>query len=362
MKVVVLGTYDIGKPRMRILLRGLKENGVEVTVCHVNVWEGVEDKSQLKGVKDKMAIALRMLLAYPKLVWRYAHLPVHDIVLIGYLGLFDLLVLWPFIKLRRTPIVWDVFISLYNTVVEDRKLISPWNPLAALLYLLEWTCLRIATRSFIDTEAHAQYLRDTYHCRQSKIQRVFVGAEPEAFNSGETSLSTIKATDPLRVVFYGQFIPLHGISTIVQAAKLSKNQNIEWLLIGRGQEAGRIKQQLNKSPLTNLKWIEWVKYDELVSYLKRSHIALGIFGDTDKAARVIPNKVFQILSANRPLITRDSPAMRELIKDEDPYCNLIPAGNPEMLLSAVLSMRETLVLQGFRKRSSPYAQEISYPD
>ena len=49
MHIVFWGTYDTGKPRVRILLQGLRENGVEVSECQANIWENVEDKSQLSG-------------------------------------------------------------------------------------------------------------------------------------------------------------------------------------------------------------------------------------------------------------------------------------------------------------------------
>ena len=56
---------------------------------------------------------------------------------------------------------------------------------------------------------------------------------------------------------------------------------------------------------------------------------------SDKAARVIPNKVFQVLAAGAPLITRDSPAIRELVDDETPGVYLVPPGDPAALAAAV---------------------------
>ena len=53
LRVIAWGTYDLGKPRVRILLRGLRENGVEVLECHRDVWQGVEDKSQVAGWRRK---------------------------------------------------------------------------------------------------------------------------------------------------------------------------------------------------------------------------------------------------------------------------------------------------------------------
>jgi glycosyltransferase involved in cell wall biosynthesis len=63
-------------------------------------------------------------------------------------------------------------------------------------------------------------------------------------------------------------------------------------------------------------------------------VCLGIFGDTKKAERVIPNKVFQILAAGRSLITRDSPAIRELLHPTRGIRLIAPA-QPQALAAAV---------------------------
>ena len=110
MRVVFWGTYDLGKPRNRILLKGLKENGDEVLECRADVWSGIEDKSGITDLRARLRLLMSWLLCYPGLVWRYLRLPKHDVVLVGYLGHVDVLVLWPFAKLRRAPVVWDAFL------------------------------------------------------------------------------------------------------------------------------------------------------------------------------------------------------------------------------------------------------------
>lgn len=338
LRVVALGTYDTGKPRSRILLEGLRQNGIQVIECHQPVWSGIEDKSQLRGAGSKLLVAWRLLTAYPSLVWRYMRLPAHDVVLIGYLGLFDVLILWPFIRLRRARLAWDVFLSLYNTVVEDRQMLSRYNPASIVLWLLEWTALRLVDLALMDTKAHAEYLAKTFKRPIERIGYVFVGAEPGAFdltlqNRGRPSPPGVAK----RVLFYGQFIPLHGIETVVRAAKLTEHAPIEWLIIGRGQEAEKITRLIDEIQPKKLKWLEWVDYEKLVEYLADCDVALGIFGTSDKAQRVIPNKVYQILLANRPLVTSDTPAARELLENSDGV-RLVPPGNPQALANAVIAL------------------------
>jgi len=61
---------------------------------------------------------------------------------------------------------------------------------------------------------------------------------------------------------------------------------------------------------------------------------LGVFGTGAKTARVIPNKVFQALACARPLVTADTPAVRELLAHERDAL-LVPAGDPGALAAAV---------------------------
>ena len=344
MKVVFWGTYDTGKPRVRILLRGLRENGVEVMECHKDIWGGIEDKSQVIHLKDRFLLLLKWLFSYPGLIYRYLRLPKHDVVIVGYLGQLDVLVLWPFARMRKVPVIWDAFLSLYNTVVEDRRLVQKRNPLARLLYWWEKLDCLAVEGIILDTKTHGKYFIDTFGVSGEKVKSVFVGVEPERFppdkEDGNNKREITNQKERIRVLFYGQFIPLHGVQIIVNAAEMAENFDIEWIIIGHGQVEKAIRERLSNRSLRNLKWIPWVPYEELIDYIHGSDVCLGIFGSTDKAARVIPNKVFQIISAGLPLITQDSPAIRELLEQGANGILLVPPGDPQALLDAVIRITE----------------------
>lgn len=340
MRLIYWGTYDTGKPRTRILIRGLRENNVHVTECHADIWGGIEDKSQVSNWLKRFHLLFRWLLSYPLLILRYLRAPKHDAVIIGYMGQLDVLVMWPFAKLCGVPIIWDAFLSLYSTVVEDRQLIGPKHMLAKLLFVWEYLSCRAADLVVLDTQAHADYFIKRYKIATRRIGSVFVGVEPETFPARPQALKHMKLNEGLTVLFYGQFIPLHGIETIVLAAQRAANTSLRWVIIGMGQEESKIRSMLDNQPLPRLEWLPWVPYEELVRWIHRSDICLGIFGDSDKAARVIPNKVFQILSTGTPLITRDSAAMRELLGMKTPGVFLIPPSDPDAILEALHSFQE----------------------
>lgn len=339
MRVVYWGTYDTGKPRNRIILKGLRENNIEIIECHSEIWRGVEDKSQLKGFWQRLQKLFRWFLCYPSLIYRYLRLPAHDAVLIGYLGQIDVLVLFPFARLRGVPVVWDAFLSLYDSVVWDRKIISPYNPLAFVLYIIEWLACRAADRVVLDTFAQENYFKEMFRVKSlEKMQHVLVGAEIERFAPKNASWSNLKASsDPFTILFYGQFIPLHGIEFIIRAAKLTENTKCQWILIGKGQESEAIKQLCLNLQIKNIHQIDWVPYEKLVESIHNADVGLGIFGNTDKAKRVIPNKVFQLLAAGCPIITGDTPAARELLVPSE-MVHLVPVGDHEAIADKVMEM------------------------
>jgi glycosyltransferase involved in cell wall biosynthesis len=335
-RVVLWGTYDRGKPRTRILIRGLGEAGVALIQCHVDVWSGIEDKANIAGWRKIAAVACKLILAYPILIWRYLRLPRHDVVLVGYLGHLDVLVLWPFAALRGVPVVWDAFLSLYETVVEDRQMIGPRHPLAWLIWAWDWLACRAADLVLLDTRAHAHWFQSEFKLRDGRTDAVFVGAEPDAF--APLPDAGTESGGPVRVLFYGQFIPLHGIETIVTAAARSAPERYSWTIIGTGQEEARIRKLLEAKPIPHLRWIAWVPYAQLRENIASADICLGIFGQSGKAARVIPNKVFQVIAAGRPLVTRDSPAMRELVTADTRGIHVVRAGDADALLAGIAEL------------------------
>jgi glycosyltransferase involved in cell wall biosynthesis len=342
-RLVFWGTYDTGKPRVRLLLAGARAAGFDVIECHQRVWDGVEDKSQLRGANRRIRLLTRWLVAYPSLIRRYMKLPPHEVVVVGYPGVLDVVILWPFAWLRGRPVIWDVFLSLYDTAVRDRRLIPGWSPVAWGLYGLEWLAARATTRMFLDTRAHASYFARLFKLKTSRISVIPVGVEETFVSGSEPSLDS----DPpsragvFTVLFYGQFIPLHGLDVIVDAAALVARETprVRWVLIGRGQEAHRIDARIAALKLSTVTRIDWVPYQRLADWIRAADVCLGVFGTSQKAHNVIPNKVYQALAIGRRIITSDTPAQRELLAEgASQWLTLVPPGDPRALADAVLRL------------------------
>ncbi len=307
LRVCFFGTYDRKRPRNSVLLSGLSSYGAEVSECHFDLWGALEDKSSYFSATKISQFVLKLCPAWLRLTSRCLSLPRQDFMVVGYLGHLDI-VLARFLSIfRRTKVVLNFHISLLDTVLNDRQL-SRSRILAGALYLVDRVACTLADMVLVDTAAYGNYLVEHFDIPSHKLVVLPVGADSELFKPNLRSPDSKQ----FRVLFYGQFIPLHGIDAILAAAAQMQGQGeIEFTFIGTGQEKSRALELAVSLKLDCIHWIEWVNFKELSGYINRSDVCLGIFGESDKAKRVIPNKVFQAAACGKAIVTLDTPAIRE---------------------------------------------------
>ncbi len=159
-----------------------------------------------------------------------------------------------------------------------------------------------------------------------------VGAEERVFGPGW------KRPDGFTALFVGKLIPLHGLETILAAARLAPE--LPFRVVGSGQ----LDRLLEHRP-ENVEHVPWIDYERLPEALHHASCALGIFGTSDKAARVIPNKAFQALACGTPLVTADTPAARELLRDGESAL-LVKPGDAEGLAASLRRLAADRALLG----------------
>ena len=312
MRVLYFGTYERDYPRNAQVISALRGAGVEVIEHHEPVWEARRD-----NWAARWTAAVRLFFAEVRL--RFAKHDVFDVVLVGYPGHFDV----PHARrvAGKRPLVFNPLISLHDTLVGDRSRFREGLFTARILWIVDRRALRVADLVVADTEANADFLAELGDLPRSRVRVCLVGAEDRLFHAGW------RPDEPFRVLFVGKLIPLHGLETILEAARLAPE--LELRIIGSGQLNGVMEDRPE-----NVEWVQWIDYDELPREYWGAGCALGIFGTSDKALRVIPNKAYQAIACGTPLITSDTPAARELLSDEE-NALLIPPGDPAALAQAM---------------------------
>jgi len=312
MRVLYFGTYERDYPRNAQVISCLRRAGVNVDERHVQVWDRRRDNwSAGIGAVARLASAELRLLKPPRAEF--------DALLVGYPGHFDL----PAARAaaRGKPIVFNPLVSLSDTFVADRGRFRSGSAAARLLEAIDRRALRAANLVVADTRAGADHLAELAGLAPERVEVAFVGAEDRLFTPGW------RPAEPFTVLFVGKLIPLHGLETILDAARAVPE--LAFRLVGSGQ----LEHLLRGRP-PNVEWIEWVEYEQLPGELHRAGCALGIFGTSDKARRVIPNKAFQTLACGTPLVTSDTPAAHELLVDGESAL-LVPPGNADALAGAL---------------------------
>ena len=305
------GIYDPSYSRNRILIRGFEENGYDVVQCRI-------DPREHKGI-SKFFLLIR---EYFRIRDRS-----FSLVIVAFPGHT---VVWLARLLFGRPIVFDAFVSLYDSNVFDRKLYAAGSLHARLDWLRDYASVSVADVVLLDTTAHIDYFVQTFGLPREKFLRVPVGADEHIFYPHDAPMAK-----EFIVHFHGTFIPLHGISYIIEAARLLAREPLHFRIVGNGQESERVRREVARLGLSNIEFIETVPLEELPALIASAQVCLGIFGDTTKTMRVVPNKVFEYMAMGKPIVTSDSPAVRELFAPDSLPLILVPPADAAALADAL---------------------------
>lgn len=310
-RICLFGIYDKEYSRNKVLARGFEENGYEVIHCNVDSKQTSPFSKYTKLISEWKKIKQydfeKIIVAFPG----------HSIVPLS-------LFLFP-----RRKIIFDFFVSLFNSDIEDRKKNSQFSLQALYAWTLDYVSLVLAPLVLIDTKAHRDFIASKFMIRVSKFQVLPVGSDEKTVYP----IQQEKKNEKLIVHFHGTNTPLQGFSFIQEAARLLEgDEHIIFHIYGF--EGDNTK---------NLFFFPRFPYKEMSSILAEADIVLGIFGTTQKAEKVVPNKVFEGLAAKKPVITAKTEAIRELFLENPPMV-LCTKGSGEDLAQAIrfLASDETL--------------------
>lgn len=314
MKILFIAGREPSYVRNAMILKCLEKEGAEIINC--------TDSSETYPAR------------FLKVMIKFLAKRNFDCVFVGFLGQ----PLVPIIReLTTKPVIFDAFLSTYDTMCFDRKRFKPDSMAGKLFYRLDrYSCAKADT-ILLDTYAHIDYFTRTFGLPRNKFHRVFVGADESVFYPMEVRRDDKK----FRVFYYSSFLPLHGTEYIVQAAdRLRDEKSIEFIVVGGGPEYKKIRSLVQSLGLDNIRFIDWLAYEQLPLEIAQADICLGgHFSDIDKARRVIAGKTFQFLAMKKPVIVGDCDGNRELLTDRENalFVTMADAG---ALAEGILELRE----------------------
>lgn len=331
--ICYFGSYDPEYARNRIIKKGLEANGSQIYECNA---QGIVFRRYLK-------LTRLFLTSVNKF----------DCLIVGFPGYFDIPLAFVLGKIFGKKVFYDIFTSTYETYVLDRKVIEKNSLRAKFYYIVDWLGLRLANFVLVDTLAHGRLYSKTYGLNRKKQVLVYVGSDPDYFHPR-------KVKEETDVLFYGSYQPLQGVDIIIKAASMLPKDKFK--MVGQGQMRNAVEKLANKLSVNNVEFVNWLSLADLAIEIAKAKICLGIFGESQKAKLVIPNKAFDAIASKKALITSDTTAAREVFSNNTTVC-LIPSADSRQLTMAINRLlrnsreRHTLANESYKLYKKSYQPE-----
>jgi len=304
-----------GYPNAEQTLRQLQAHGVarlrdlgEPLPPQLHLWKlrGLSPLRQLwtlarLGWGNLLSLA-RVLLAV-----RGREVPVY----VPYPSLFFMwLASWLPARLRPRCIV-DAYISIWDSMFRDRARAGD-SAASRWIRRIEARALRAAAVVLVDTEANRQAMIDDFGLDPQRVRSLPLAIDSDAFLAIDDTAA--RTGGPLRVLFVGTLIPLHGVPAIVDAVRRlsadpSQRGRFRFRFVGDGQLGPALEAFIAEQEATGdgarVKWLrEWQPLSALAQEIAAADVCLGVFGGDGKAARVLPFKLYMYLASGRAVISQ----------------------------------------------------------
>jgi len=363
-RLCVFGSYDDSElySRNRTLIDALAACSAEMVEVRPGPTRNrASNHQRLATIMSLFETAFGVIGSFISLARQRHKLSGADCYFVPYPAYIDALMLqWLRPRGGRPKIIVDAFLCLHDTLVNDRKMLAANGVLARIAGWLERRTLENADLVFIDTEQQKALLVQQYGLDQEKLAVIPVGIDESLWQS----LPSLPYDEQFRVLFWGTFIPLHGVDSIIRAARRLQEIRPEVLieLVGDGQTAQAVAQLIDELGVTNVSWQRCLlPANEVRDQVDAAHCVLGIFGESDKAGNVIPYKAYQALASNKILISREGPAISALLGDKAIYgLVLVPPADPEALAEAIVQVADSYAERSLKPGSRAlYDQYLS---
>ncbi len=244
----------------------------------------------------------------------------------------------PLAKLiHKKPIVYFPTLSIYETLVTVRKNIPKNSLRAKFVRFVERISCRWADLVVTESTFQIEYFVREYGLPRGKFRQMW----PAAYEPLFAPIPFKERTDEFVVLYFGTFIPTYGTRVIVEAAdRLRDKKDMVFVFCGGGQDEPKVRRYVEENRLSNVRFLGMLPVLSFIQQIKDSDVCLGLFGTSDKCKGSMPNKINQILSSAKPLITISTPTTREAGLIDKENCMLVQSDSSEELAQCILQLRD----------------------
>lgn len=274
---------------------------------------------------------LRLIFVYTNLLFQ--NMKNIDVVFVGFAP--QLIIPFLKFKFRKKTVIMDFFISMYDTLVCDRKKVRKDSFFAGLLHQIDEKTLAYADRVVVDTRAHGDFFCKEFGAKPEKMDVLYLQANKSIYYPREQKKKSM-LQDKFIVLYFGSILPLQGVDVVIQAAELLQDySNIYFYIIGP------VNSGLKKMHQDNVEYIDWLSQEKLAEYIAMADLCLaGHFsGEIEKARRTIPGKAYIYDAMEKKILLGENAANHELFEAGNGKY-FVQMGNPRALADKIVEIME----------------------
>lgn len=314
-RVLWWGRFDPGYSRNRVYISLFKKLGWEVDFFFVKLSPRFGDiEAFFRGLNFREK---------PDLVW----VPVAR--------QRDILAACRWAHKRSVPVIFDPMISAWDKKVLEQLKWKAEEPRARKLLAREKKMMAAPDLVCWDTSCHVDFCAEYLDVPKEKLRVLLTGTDEQVFKPVEEE-PEVSPDGPFKVLYHGAYLPLHGTEYIVEAARMTQDEGIEWSFLGWG--AYKAETEAKAAGIKNIKFLDKVPYVDVPKVIAAHDVVLGVFGTTAKAARVIGNKVYECMACRRPTINEFCTGYPPEAKDCKAI-KFVPPGDAKAIADAVREYR-----------------------
>ena len=336
-KIYISGRAE-GSYRTQNLIKVLLDNKYELFYNSIHF----SFLSNAKGLKKIIRIILRLIDESFKRIYIIYNIYLCDILIQPAICndfRFEINVA----KFFNKTIIVDFYISIYDTMILDRKSYEIGSRKANYYYNLDLNSLKKADFVFFLNKTEANYYLFPFKINFNPSKHIILPLCVEETLKCKLNYYSNKNLT-FNICWWGNYIPLHGLEVILEAMSILNNSgelNFHFHMFGN---KNKLKETKYKNIIKNLGIQNNVtiensftfKNGKLSDFLKENcHLVLGNFGNSSKAKNVLVNKVIDGVAMKSPVLNGESLAPKDYFRNESIFYT---ENKPELISKKILEI------------------------
>lgn len=220
------------------------------------------------------------------------------------------------------PIIYCSHTSLSISLVETHNIFRKGSLASKLIYKSDILLHKSCDKTLALTPSFKQKYIEYFGLSEENYSVMYVGFEEEKFEVEPAEVEDINA------VYWGNFLPHHGVDHIIDAAK--ELEDVKFALVGSGGKRDHLMKQVENEQIENVIFPGFVPLSELVGYIKEADIALGTFEKNLMNDLTIGTKVAEACYFAKPIITAECSGIKDLFDHDENIITVNPSQSEDL--------------------------------